>query len=908
MSQNGVQTAYCSILPYRKMRNSTTLIVLFFLVFNLTSRAQSAELDKGDKAFENFDFQEALFFYETARDLQPNDPDITRRIANTYRRMGQIPIAAEWYQKTLELDASNAEDMLRYAEILKILGQYDEAIEWYEMYAKLKPNDLRAKSHLADKQYYKDLFADSARYDMKKFKINNENPVLGISLFEDEKFLVSAIKLDEVGNSGQMESLPYLDVFVCDLDESEELINPVRLDKNVNSEFHDGPAYYCFSNKTLYITRNNMKGKKVKFNKNGNAILKIYEAQYNSGSWTSASELKFNDDGSSCGHPCLTKDGQTMYFVSDREGGFGGTDLYVCYKSGSGWSLPVNLGQNVNTEGNEMFPFIGDDGYLYFSSDGHAGLGGSDIFSAEQVGEVWQKPMNLGAPINSASDDFSIVYDKDNDHGFFCSNRGGRGDDDIYFYKHISISNMVIAGTIKANAPNISLAGERIKITKVNSGEVAYQSLGEFQNFEFTANAGDMVEIVMMDAEYFDPSVPVVSYEVSEYIADPYINIGEQQAELKKMPLHDGQLSMFKGEGLAESKPLLQSTIDKSGQMDIPHINTSADNGDGSDITVKDPNATAGIHPNQTAYNKKIAEADALLKAGKLKEASEAYAAANLLMPDEAYAKDRLAEVNSSLSAQKNQEYAKKIENADKLFADGKWGEAKSAYMAAIILNPEDTYAQNQLAVIDHKIKQEELAALKKKYDKKTDEGDRLFANRKYAEARAAYKAANQLMPDEYYAKNQLQKVEEILSPKKKSATDNAPKGPSEFELAVPVVDLVALSIDNIVFDYNKTYIREEDKAKLDQLYQLMVANPDTKILIRAHCDSRGSMAYNQSLSMSRAMSVQGYLMQKGISRDRMKAEWFGEQRPLNGCVDDVPCQEDEYEVNRRAEFKLVAK
>jgi outer membrane protein OmpA-like peptidoglycan-associated protein len=890
------------------MRNYSTLILVLMLAFNMVSSGQSAELDKGDKAFENFDFEEALFFFETARESSPGDPAITRRIANTYRRMGQIPIAAEWYQKTLQLDASNADDMLRYAEILKVLGQYDEAIEWYEMYAKLKPNDLRAKSHLADKQYYRDLFADSARYSMKKFKINNENPVLGISLFEDEKFLVSAIKLDQAGTTGQMETLPYLDVYVCEFNENEELVNPIRLDKNVNSEFHDGPAYYCFADKTLYITRNNMKGKKVKYNKNGSAILKIYESNYNAGKWTPSAELKFNDDGSSCGLPCLTKDGQTMYFVSDREGGFGGTDLYVCYKSGTGWSLPVNLGQNVNTEGNEMFPFIGDDGYLYFSSDGHAGLGGSDIFSSEKIGEVWQIPLNLGSPINGTSDDFSIVYDKDSDNGFFCSNRGGRGDDDIYFYKHITINNMIIAGTIKANAPNISLAGERIKITKVNSGEVAYQALGEFQNFEFSANAGDMVEIVMMDAEYFDPNKPVVSYEVSETIADPYINLGEQQAELKKMPLHDGQLSMFKGEGIVSSKPMLQGSMEKSGQMDIPDPNITAGNSDESNIHADNSETETGIHPNQNAFNKKLAEADVLFTAGKFKEASEAYAAASALMPGEQYPKEKLAETRAMLDSQKNLEYSKKIETADKLFAAEKWGEAKSAYMAAIILNNEDMYPQNQLKVIDHKIKQAELDALKKKYDKKTDEGDRLFANRKYAEAKAAYKAANAILPDEYYAKNQLLKVDEILSPKKKTNTDTAPKGPSEFELAVPVVDLVALSIDNVVFDYNKTYIREEDKAKLDQIYKLMIDNPETKILIRAHCDSRGSMAYNQSLSMSRAMAVQGYLMQKGIKRERMKAEWFGEQRPLNGCVDDVPCEEDEYEVNRRAEFKLVAK
>ncbi len=889
------------------MRNHPKVLLFLLCMISLSSFAQTALLDKGDKAYEVFDFKEAMFFYESANDAQPNDANITRRIAMTYRRMGKLTEAAEWYQKTIEMDASNADDMLHYAEILKMLGQYDDAIEWYKMYSKLRPNDSRALSHLKEPHYYRNLFADTARYSMKRFEINAETPVLGISLFEDEKYLVSAVHLEKIMKS-EKEINPYLDVYLCELDDNNELVNPIKLDANVNSTFHDGPAFYCFADKKLYITRTNMKGKKPKFNKNGNAILKIFESEYDNGVWSEAKEMRFNDEGFSNGQPCLSKDGQTMYFFSDRSGGFGGTDIYVCYKSGNGWSDPVNLGPNINTEGNEQFPYLGEDGLLYFASNGHAGLGGMDIFNSTQVGEVWQTPSNMGAPINSSQDDFSLMYDKESDNGFFCSNRGGTGDDDIYFYKHVDVKTMMVAGTIKANNPNISLAGERIKITKLNDGEVMYQALDEYESFAFGGHPGDQFEIVMMDAEYFDPNKPVVTYTIESPILDPYVNIGDQQAEFKKMPTRSGQLGIIRNMELAlAGNPDLNGTnsmsnLDKFDANGNPII---ADDGTlAANYTTKDAMMSKA---KQAEFDKKIAQADLLFKSKKYIEAKNAYATASQLMPDNTYAKDQLAKCESAASTQSTAQLNSKVETADKLFEQGKWGDAKAAYKSALALDPNSEYLMSQIALVDEELKLAEIKRQQEKYDDKIEAADRLFAQRKYAEAKAAYKLASAMKPNEEYPKKQIENVSNILNPKKVTNETNKAKVPSEFDTALPAVDLVGMSLDNIVFDYNKTYIREEDKPLLDRLFQVMLDNPNTKLLIRAHCDSRGSMAYNQSLSMSRAMEVQGYLMRKGISRARIKTEWFGEQRPLNGCIDDVPCEEGQYEVNRRAEFKLVA-
>lgn len=843
------------------MKNRIFLLAALCLLVAHSGYSQSGpELDKGDKAFDNFDFQEALYFYEVALESNPQDPSITRRIANTYRRMGQLATSAEWYKKTISYDASIAEDMLFYAEALKNLKEYDEAIYWYEMYGKAQPTDSRAKSHLTDRFYYRDLFADTARYEMKSLKINNENPIIGVSLFEDEKILVSAVELEK---GKQAEVSPFLDIYLCEFNTKKELDHPIRLDKKVNSKYHDGPAFYSFAEHKLYITRNNIRNGKPVRDKNGNVNLKIYSSEYQNGVWSAAQELRFNDDGYSTGHACLSKDGQTMYIVSTRPGGIGGSDLYQCFKVGNNWTEPINLGPKVNSEGNEMFPFIGEDGFLYFTSDGHAGLGGLDIFHSSFKNEVWQTPVNLGSPINSSMDDFALVYDKESDNGYFCSNRSGNGDDNLYFYKHIVIDKMIVAGTIKTTSPNISLAGERIAIKKLSTGVTTTQKLDEFERFEFEAEAGEKVEITFVNAEYFDENMTVVSYEVPQLIEDPFVNIGTKTTELKKIPTHTGRLNSTPELALSESPA--SSSSDKNMDDNTQNIPLQ-------DREILD-GSNSEIQTNVIDESQLIAQ----------REKEEAF-----------------------------KQYQDKIKAADQLFEQHKLNDARAMYLSASAMNSQEKYPAEMISKIDN-ILAEEAAKLKRaSFDNQVAQADKKFNEKHFEDALKEYEIAHTMFPNEAYVKDQIQKSKKSIADAKAESemTKNevAVKKISEFEKAVSAIDLVGMSIDNVSFDYNKSFIREEDKSILDRLCVVMKENPTTTLFIRAHCDSRGSLAYNQSLSMSRAMAVQGYLMQKGIRRDRIFSEWYGEQRPLNGCIDNVPCEEQQYEVNRRAEFKLVIK
>jgi tetratricopeptide (TPR) repeat protein len=217
-----------------KTMSSTLLAASFLFLVQLSFAQSSAELDKGDKHYDQFEFPEALYFYEIANEQYPNSPSIMRRIADTYRKMGDLALSTEWYRRTLEADSSNADDMIHYAEALKSTKEYEAAIEWYEKYAEVKPSDKRAQSHIKDKFYFEDLQMDSLKYEMKKLRINNPDPAIGICFFESEKFLVSAVKLDG-GSTGEgmKEQLPFLDIYMCDLSADKELTAPIRLPKEV---------------------------------------------------------------------------------------------------------------------------------------------------------------------------------------------------------------------------------------------------------------------------------------------------------------------------------------------------------------------------------------------------------------------------------------------------------------------------------------------------------------------------------------------------------------------------------------------------------------------------------------------------------------------------------------------------
>ncbi|GAA4411648.1 hypothetical protein GCM10023187_37810 [Nibrella viscosa] len=218
-------------------------------------------------------------------------------------------------------------------------------------------------------------------------------------------------------------------------------VNPVqRFSQTLNTRYHEGPATFFHDGSGIIFTRNNYNNGKARKSADGVSKLKLYSADYQNGGWTNVQELPFNSDEYSVGHPTLSYDDKLLYFASDMPGGFGGTDLYVSRWEGGQWSKPVNLGKEINTKGNELFPFVDEHGNLYFSTDGRRGLGGLDIFYALMQGSTVQAVERLDDPINSPQDDFGLITDGNRRSGYFSSNRRNSNDDIYRFVREGAIN------------------------------------------------------------------------------------------------------------------------------------------------------------------------------------------------------------------------------------------------------------------------------------------------------------------------------------------------------------------------------------------------------------------------------------------------------------------------------------
>ena len=310
----------------------------------------------------------------------------------------------------------------------------------------------------------------AGKYTIKNINVNTQYADFGTTYFGSDSIIFSApTKKAMIRNVWKPNEQPYLDLYIGAIGEEGEITDKQKVKGNINTKFHEAIVTFTKDMKTVYYTGNNNYQNIIKNDTTGVLRLQLYKAKVMpDGAWTDAEKLPFNNDEYSTGHPALSADGKKLYFVSDRPGSIGGTDIYVVdIKSDGTYSSPKNLGKNVNTQGKEMFPYLTDDNLIYYSSDGRSGKGGLDIFANRMYDTTISRALNLGAPVNSASDDFALIL-KDG-KGYFSSSRAeGKGDDDIYSFLtneplNIECTQEVI-GIVKDKESQKIIAGAEIKL------------------------------------------------------------------------------------------------------------------------------------------------------------------------------------------------------------------------------------------------------------------------------------------------------------------------------------------------------------------------------------------------------------------------------------------------------------
>lgn len=433
---------------------------------------------KADERYNEYSFSPAIDIYKKVLDKGYVSQDLLKRLGNAYYFNAKYEEAATVYKRLAEAypDETEPDYFFRYAQSLKTLGDYDAASD---IMSKFKQMTAQGEFP-SDEDYLAKIEENSGRFSVKPFAYNSKYSDFAAAFYE--KGLIFSSDRD-TGNLARYRhtwnSKDFLDLYKVNAD-SISNNRVVKIPGDVNTRLHESTSVVSKDGTIMYFTRNNfLDGKKYK-DEQGVIRLKIYSSELVDGEWTNIIELPFNSDSYSVAHPVLSPDGKKLYFVSDMPGAVGESDIFVTEIIGDGTYGPiVNLGKNINTRARETFPYITQEGVLYFSSDGHPGLGGLDVFATKITFGNFNEPVvNVGKPINGNQDDFAFILDNETKIGYFSSNRqGGLGEDDIYEFTEneplVLDCIQEVTGTVRDRISNEVLAGATVMIIDEENKEVS---------------------------------------------------------------------------------------------------------------------------------------------------------------------------------------------------------------------------------------------------------------------------------------------------------------------------------------------------------------------------------------------------------------------------------------------------
>lgn len=507
---------------------------LITLCFALSTLVGFAQKKLADKFFSNYGYIKATELYMEAVAKGDSSAHVLTRLGDCYYNNSDSKNAALWYGKALKKHKDvHPEYIYKYIQTLRSVGNYDEADEWTKTFQSIQSSDTRIKGYNPDEVDILEKFAANTDkvVNIEGLPFNTINSDFG-SYINNGKMYFASSKADEGNKVYGWNKEPFLDIFEVTVSEENgktkfgtpDFINAEKL----NTDYHEATVAITNDGKTMYFTRDNLtKRNKLDYDKKGTSHLKIYKATLSEdGTWHNIKELPFNDAKSSTGHPALSPDNKKLYFVSDRAGGFGLTDIYeVNILEDGTYSEPRNLGPTVNTESREMFPFVSKDSTLYFSTDGFLNLGLLDIFKSNILKGSDAQPVNLGAPYNSGYDDFAFYLDEQTGKGYFSSNRpGGQGSDDIYQFNSY-VCSQIIKGIARDTKTNAALPEVEVRLIDKNGKVLDKRTTTTEGAYEFEVDCNQIYTVVGSLADYKEDQkiVKTDDQNAKEIEADLYL-------------------------------------------------------------------------------------------------------------------------------------------------------------------------------------------------------------------------------------------------------------------------------------------------------------------------------------------------------------------------------------------------
>ncbi len=828
-----------------KFTSIIALILIAQAVFGQTETAKTANA-KADKAYEQLGYKEAIDLYRAGQ----LDLATMERIANGYRLNGDTWNAERWYSQIVP-HAENPIICLYYAQAMHSNGKLAEAKEYYLRYnLKTGGSDKRGErlAQAIDRQGA--MQAGQAVSVVHEVAINSPKLDFSPAFYENGVVFVSNRDADEAlvthKDKDAWTGDDFVTLYFSAINEQGKLGKPALFETNLASRYHEGPLCFSKGSDQLYFTRNDAKSKAQG---NGEVKLKIYASEKRGNSWSEASLVDLGEKLANDAHPSLSPDGQRLYFASDRLGGLGGMDIYMAAFVDGKWQTPKNLGPKVNTSGNELFPYVHDDGTLYFASDGWQSVGGLDIFYTEKKNDgTYAEPVNLGEPFNSPKDDFGYIIDVLGTKGYFTSSRdGGFGKDDIYSFELPSTQS-----NKKRAASQVELTicvtdattEERIPAAKVTVMEQQQAGIFEGVDEDFVVklvpNArGDEYMLSLKKRDPF-AGQPLSN---QTYTTDADGNIAALLNPEKKYML------LVRAEGYKETQYVLSGDQLKTalivGNHCVPIGRNDCLAMTGRVVNKRDKTKLPGA--TVTLMNLCTGDLATVLADGEGRYEFPCLPCDCDFVVQGSKANFRqdnnLASTAGMDCTSANGPISKDLELVPILEPDGRPN--------VVTYHPDDTEKP-------------------------------------------------------IYPEPKTKRTGPASQPDWREPTPGYLNDPELLNRILE--DGLTIELENIYYDFDKYAIRPDAAFELDKVVELMQRNPDLMVQLRSHTDCRANNAYNQTLSENRAKAAVDYIVQHGISRYRITSKGYGESWPNNECTDGVDCPEPDHQMNRRTEIKIFKK
>jgi len=529
-----------------------------------------AKMEKAETLIDKYNYDEAIKVYLKLEEKGYRTASLFKKLGDAYYTKNEADQAIRWYRELFKLkkEIVEPEYYYRLAQSLKTVGKYDDANKLLQQFAEIKADDQRAELFDKNRNYLNTIESNSGRYKIRITDASTSVSDYGPA-FYGTNMVVYASNRDSLGVTERKDrwtNKSFTALYIAEITPKGDLIKPEKFSSKIQTKYHESTAAFTKDKQIMYFTRNNFNEGKVQRDDKDHMLLKIYRAEYKDGKWKNIKELPFTGDSFNTAHPCLSPDEKTLYFASDRPGGYGLSDIYsVSINEDGTFGAPENLGPGINTESRETFPFVTND-KIYFASDGHPGLGGLDVFVAKlQPNGTYVKAINIGQPINSHFDDFGFIINEETRTGFFSSNRtSGIGYDDIYsLTEYIGLDftcKQFISGIVSDKDTKAIMAGVKVAlydndqnliedVTSDDSGvyyfgvdcEKSYKLKVEVKGYvtkelpvEVTQVEGDVLlpiimehpvkEVVVEKPNVYENVAPVIGFDIAKKFKIDHIN------------------------------------------------------------------------------------------------------------------------------------------------------------------------------------------------------------------------------------------------------------------------------------------------------------------------------------------------------------------------------------------------